>query len=611
MREAWVPPNLPPSAHGLGGGQQRRYIPADREDEKEMKKRICALTALLLAACLLCGCGQQAGFGSAGFSREERAPLAAEGEFYPPAFEDISYERPVPGRLMACALELELALENGCGLNGAMDILDRCYQEYYNFHTMSSLANIRNCMNVQDEYYAGEYAWCLTKQPEIQKIIEDIYYLCGGSSIAELLEKYYFWPGFAQEYAQRGQGSLNDHVVELMTREGELIAEYRELMAGLLEAEEELSQYYQQDGSYEDLILAHYEQHYQPMAEIYIELVSVRQEQARTLGFGSYEEMQYYYYFERDYSPEQAAAYVQDIKEILVPLYVRVMAEDPYKEIEYCSLSSQRLLELVGSGAQAIGGEADNAFSFMLDGGYYDVELRSGKAELSFQSYLTDYEAPFLFLSAYGYIDDVLILAHEFGHYADAYVNYDAYETIDLSECFSQAMEYLILSNCQGLSQAERDSLYQIKMLDTLETYVYQASYAEFEHIVYGMDPEELSADVLGRLFLQLAIDYGYYDGVNQSYHAMSWVEITHFFEMPFYVISYPVSNDVAMQIYELESQQPGQGAAKYLEMLPRQYSSLMESIELWALKSPFSPGRIEKVYQTLTNSFHTSGMTA
>ena len=198
-------------------------------------------------------------------------------------------------------------------------------------------------------------------------------------------------------------------------------------------------------------------------------------------------------------------------------------------------------------------------------------------------------------------MEDVLSFSHEFGHYVDAYVNYDAFETIDVAECFSQAMEYLMLSYYGGdLDEAEIDNLYRMKMLDTLELYVQQASFAEFEHRVYAMDPAELSGAILYELSLQLAMDYGYYDGENEAYYAMSWIDIVHFFELPFYVVTYPISNDAAMQIYELEQRQEGTGLEKYLELLPREYDGLIDTLTSHGLESPFQPGRIEQVVRDM-----------
>ena len=74
------------------------------------------------------------------------------------------------------------------------------------------------------------------------------------------------------------------------------------------------------------------------------------------------------------------------------------------------------------------------------------------------------------------------------------------------------------------------------------------------------------------------------------------WMDITHLFEYPFYVISYPVSLDVAMQIYELEVGEEGAGLEKYFEMLPRDYDSFMETVTAGGLESPFAEGGLASI---------------
>lgn len=115
------------------------------------------------------------------------------------------------------------------------------------------------------------------------------------------------------------------------------------------------------------------------------------------------------------------------------------------------------------------------------------MSVNSSKAAMSFQTYLENYEAPFLFLDPYGDTEDILTFSHEFGHYVDAFVNYNASETIDMSECYSQAMEYLALGYYdEVLGEDEADNLRRMKLLDTLDLYVQQASFAEFESTVYS-----------------------------------------------------------------------------------------------------------------------------
>ena len=73
-------------------------------------------------------------------------------------------------------------------------------------------------------------------------------------------------------------------------------------------------------------------------------------------------------------------------------------------------------------------------------------------------------------------------------------------------------------------------------------------------------------------------------------------MDITHLFEYPFYVISYPVTLDVALQIYSLEMNNPGSGLDKYFEILPRDYDSLLDTVTNGGLRSPFEEGSMKTV---------------
>lgn len=523
------------------------------------------------------------------------------------SFDDIEYVRPAVEALRQRVLAAEELLNDGESLETVEDALDQCYTLYYSYDTMYNIAHIRSCQDVTDSYYAQELAWCEDNYPRVQQLMEELLYAAAASDQAQELEEDFFWEGFTQDYADDSQSVYRDDIVELMQQEAALIGEYRALNASpTIDTDEGELDYYdyiadKYDDEYLDALMQYYEKYNEEFARIYIELVKLRCQMARELGYDSYEQMQYDYYFERDYSPEQAAAYVADIKEYMVPLYVEVMAGDPYSRVSYDWIDDEQLVSVLARAAEQVGGEIQEAFDFMRDYGFYDVRLSSTKAAMSFQSYLNDYDAPFLFLNRSGDIEDILSLSHEFGHYVDAYVNYNAAETIDVSECFSQGMEYLLLGYFDAASPETVDNLSRLKMLDTLELYVQQASFVEFENRVYSSDPETLTAQSLNELSLELAKEYGYYDGVNEGYYAMSWSDISHFFEMPFYVISYPVSNDIAMQVYELEQTDRGAGLEKYLEILDREYHGLIDTAESGGLQSPFTPGRIEHVVQDLS----------
>ena len=597
-----------------------------------MKKIRIRLLLLLLCSLLLCGCVR----GGASPAAPDEAPAvtgavpaesavpapeedvsAQEGASEKrietlsrqediPVFSEMEYERPSLEEMDALILAAEEAMDAGADFETLEPLLDDCFLYYYHYDTMYTLADIRSCLDLSDEYYAAEYLWCAENYTLIDQAIDGLYYACAASPMAAELEEKYFWEGFCEEYSDETESIYNDETVALMQQESNLIAEYRALMAepvvsyrGKDEPLDELLE--RLSGSaYNDAVVAYYTQYNERVADLFIRLVSVREQLAGAMGYDSYEQMQYSYGFGRDYTPEQAEGYLQDIKTYMVPLYRDLSVSSVPYEIWTSDLDEETLRDILRQSVSDFGGSVQEAYDFMLRHELCDLKQDSRKANMSFETYLNDYEAPFLFVNAAGTNEDILTFAHEFGHYSDAYVNLNSYESVDLAEVYSQAMEYLVLTRLdEQLDETEVDNLARIKMLDTVEMFVEQASYAEFEHRVYALGAENLSAEVLNETARQVAKEYGYYVYQYDEFFSLSWIDIPHYFEQAFYIVSYPISDDLAMQIFDLERGEPGAGMQRYLDNLERDFSGMMGLVDAGGFESPFAPGRVEAIAAT------------
>lgn len=559
-----------------------------------MNKKLSALISIaLLAAMLLGACAAPA----AGIS-----PRGAEGRGDVAPFDALEYVRPDAAAMAARVEELEGLLAAGAGAEDAAPLLEACIDDYNGAVSMYNLARIRYFADMTDEYYEREYAACADVIYSFDQAVERLYTACARSPVAGELERAYFWEGFAEEYGGDDAARYTDEVVALYQREGELLGEYYALIAApeividgvTVDYREYLAAADAQD--YARAVEEYTRQYNSRLGNIYISLIRVRRELAEKLGYDSYEQMQYEA-FARDYTPAQAEALLRDICEYIVPDSYAAAQMEVIAGAEYYPMSEGRLLDAVGTAAARIGGLADEAYSRMREYGYYDVALRANKSEMSFTSFLYAAEMPFVFVAPYGDTEDILTLAHEFGHFLDEYCNYacEVARSLDFEELFSQAMECLVMERLEGvLDAAELDSLRRIKLLSVLDTYVVQSSYAEFESRVYALSDEALTLDAVNAISLEMAKKYGYYDGESEELYAMGWTEISHFYEAPFYVISYVVSLDGALQLYELERAQPGAGLEKYMALLPFDGVELVEALERAGLESPFSAGRAQ-----------------
>ena len=584
-----------------------------------MKKRMTVAVALLLVLVLLCGCGIPEG--SLGSKLGDKlAELVQSTNGHNPdglKFSDMHYTRPDLDKLSADVAAVEEALENGMKLKDVEELLDVCMDGYDEFSTMYSLANIYNCKDLRDEYYAAEYEWISTENSTVSQLFDEMYYACAGSALGAELEEDYFWEGFCEDYADPDDSYYNDESVALMQRESELISRYREIVAdpviewkgeevAFYELLEELSDYSDVQGYYDYLgaLMTYYETYNEPLAEVYIDLMRVHEDMAKAMGFSTAEEMEFVFGFDRDYTPEDAAVFIDDVKTYLVPISIWAEERGLSYNITYSPLGSEELYSALHGVAENIGHGCTEAFSFMDKYELCDVEPSVYKADTSFQTYLSMYDAPFVFLNPEGTTRDLVTFVHEFGHFTDAYTNFDAAETIDLAEVYSQALEFLSLSHMDGLLPAsDVDALRTGKMLDALDTFIQQASFADFESKAHAIGPDELTAAKLNELALQATKDFGYCPEGFEEFMQYFWMDITHLFEYPFYVISYPVSLDVAMQVYVLETAEAGKGLDKYFEMMPRDYDTFMETVTENGLQSPFAAGGLASIAQVIADT--------
>ena len=599
-----------------------------------MKKRAVGLLALMLALAMLAGCALPGFEKPAGEPEVDLSvPLGetlsqiagrADHRHNPDGvmFADMRYSRPDTDRIGAYVEAVESALDSGASLEEVEAALELCLAEYDSFFTMNALANIYNCRDLRDEYWAAEYEWISTESAEVSRKYDRLYYACAGSPYGARLEEDYFWDGFCEEYDDPADSYYTDETVALMQRESELVSRYRGIVAQptvLYDGEErdfnelfeqlseatDMASYYR----YLAVLKSYYEKYSAPLGEVYIELMRVRSDMAEAMGFDSCEAMEYGFCFERDYTPQDGARFVEQVKEHLVPIYVWARESGALDGSDYSALSPQELRAGLAATAASIGRDCAETFFFMDRYRLYDIEPSLYKADTSFEVYLNSYHSPFIFLNPVGTTEDLITFMHELGHATDAYVNDDAYETLDLAEVFSQAMEFLSLSHMDGvLSAREIDTLREGAVIGALNSFIQQSLLADFEHKAYSLGADALSPDKLNELFLQSAKDFGFCEEGFEEYYMYYWMDIPHFFEFPFYVISYPVSLEVAMEIYELELSRPGLGESKYFEILPRDYDGFLETLDHGGLRDPFAEDSMVSVAAMIADALGYEG---
>lgn len=535
-----------------------------------MKKRIRNFLCLVLVAALLSGCSLQANL-------EQRVQELVQQQNVDTvvAYKDMVYTRPDMQALKE-TLAASCEAAKSTNLETVLDGIDRYYEVYDDFYTNLLLADIRYSGDLTDSKWQEEYQFCSENSVAVDAGLDELYSALAGSPCREKLEEEeYFGADYFDAYD--GGSGWDEELTALMEQESQLQNRYYQLSEEALEYEFGTDAYFNACGN--------------EMMELLVELIAVRQELAAYWGYDNFTSFASDFYYSRDYTIDQTTAYLDEIRQELVPLY-RQMNETTDWQNQWETRSEEEIYAYVRDMAQAMGGRVAASFEIMDQAGLYDITYSENKYNSSFEVYLNSYYVPFVFMNPTGTTYDYFVFAHEFGHFCNDYISYGSYAGTDVTEVFSQGMEYLSL--CYG---ENREEYVRLKMQDCLDLYVEQAAFARFEQEMYQLTGEDLTVEGLCKLYDRIARDYGF-DSLD--YDAREFVTMTHYYTNPAYIISYVVSNDASLQLYQLELEQPGQGLQRFQDNLDTSCVFLMEFLDVMDLESPFAPGRLEAVRKTL-----------
>ena len=533
-----------------------------------MKKHILRFLALILVCCLLTGCGV-----SDPASKLASAILNSSN-LDVTSFDQMVYTHPNLEKL-------EASLEKACDAAAKDDfrVLIRSIYEFYDlydaFDTSYTLADIHYCTDLTDEYWEEEYNYCLSISSRVDAMLEELYCALAKSPCLEYLESdNYFGTGFFDSY--QDQEPWDEAFTALLEQESALISRYYELTA--------------LGNAYEPGSEEYFEACYEEMAQILADLVPIRQQIAWYWGYEDFAQFAADNYYYRDYDLSQTEAYLREVQQQLTPLYTRFLANVEWGDA-FAWVTETQTHDWLQNVAMNMGGTVADCYLVMDQGKLYDIGYSENKYPASFETYIVNYQVPYVFLAPYETEYDYLVFAHEFGHFCNDYVAYGSYAGMDVQEFFSQGMEYLALCYAEDAQQ-----LIQVKMAESLAIYVEQSAYSAFEMALYRLPAEQITPETIRDLFARTAADYGIdYEGFDTRY----FVAVNHFFTDPMYVLSYVVSNDAAMQLYQLEQETPGVGLARYQENLGKEEYYFLAFLQGAGLESPFAPGRLNEVANT------------
>lgn len=497
-------------------------------------------------------------------------------------FQSIVYTRP---DVEGFALLVEDCSEALAGKDRAA-ALDKCREvlkAYDSFYDMTTYAYIQFCKDLSDSKWQEEYTWCTANTTAVQQAMEQYYEAYDSSKIPGL--------GVADydgHFTASGAGiSMTDEMASLLNQEAELVNQYYDLLSA-------------DTGS----MLEFYDTYNEEIAGLYIELIQLRKQIAEEAGYESYELFANHYYHDQDYTKEELEEYIEGVKKYVSPvlsMWYHHADEEIYKK----DASTQDCKDYLSSAATNMGGALQDAWDYMMKYNLYDVASGDSRYAGSYETYFMGLDIPFLFMSAGENPMDFLTFAHEFGHFFNDFAAHGSNATTNVAEFYSQAMEYLSLCYADEPDTETVEQLRQEKMADSLQTYVTQTVIYRFEQLAYELPEEKLTVEELNLLYGNVAREFNYqvFD-----WDTREWIAVTHLFEQPFYTISYVLSNDAAIQIYQMELEEPGSGLSLYCNLAKRwKAQSFQTFVEQSGLEQPLSEERLRSVARLMRDAITAS----
>lgn len=380
-----------------------------------------------------------------------------------------------------------------------------------------------------------------------------------------------------------------------------------------------------------------YEQHEKEFADIYDQLVHLRDSMAKKLGYPNFLELGYARMGRTDYDADMVASYREQIRKEVVPVWKKSIRRQtkridikspaffdlnlqflsgnptPKGDKDYLVAQAQKMYHEMGS-------EIGDFFDKMVDQHLLDLEAKPGKQSGGYMTYFPKYKMPFVFSNFNGTAGDVDVLTHEIGHafqgYSSRNISLPEYRdpTMESCEIHSMSMEFFAWPWMELFFKDEQEK-YRFSHLDSAIDFLpYGVTVDEFQHFVY----QHPNATHEERCQAWRTIEKKYtplkkYTGFAFLESGRFWMRQNHIYVSPFYYIDYTLAQVVAFQFLVEMLDDREKAWAKYVKLCKMggkyPFTVLLKKNHL---RNPFKKGTIGKVMRPLSkvlDSFDDSKM--
>ncbi len=514
-------------------------------------------------------------------------------------FSEMEYERPDADAIIAEVEAMQAQLETVDDFDTLLSLDEKVGTTTEYFYTMSTIAMIHTYLDSYDEFFEAESRYCEERGSELDNAVTKF-----NKTILEgpFREDYKEYVGEHVFQAIENSFLLNsDAVVELRQQRSALNADYNKLLS-TMSIEYEGKAYTMNDiVEIEDyplrrqLLISLWEENNPEFAGMYLDQIELDKKIASTLGFDTPADM-FYMSYNRDYTPQDTLAYFETVREAFVPLQPLLASN----QVGYIEADYDKTLAAMPKALSQIDPQLEEAWRFMTK---YELNNYAPAPEkqmgIAFTTELYAFDAPYCYSYWSDDFNSVSTIIHEFGHFYDSWLRYDAGvpQNLDIAEVYSQGLEVVMQPHYKNFTTSSQAA--QVgNLLDLCDSVITQSFYEEFQMKMY--EAENLDAEGIADLFSSLSEEYGladYYGGDFKYF----WLNVTHFFDAPFYTISYVTSAVVALQLWTPDENRWEHSAETYIKLIQAdQNKPFLQLLKDNGLANPLEPATLSSISSSL-----------
>ena len=546
-------------------------------------------------------------------------------------FSTLEYRRPDLDQLKKQLAEWKAAVEDAGSYEELRAIFLQRDRVFCELNTQCTLAYVRNTLDTRDEFYEKEVEYLDEAGPLLEQADVAFNEAVAGSRFRPELEKEFGKQLFVGIDLQKKL--FCEENIPLRQRESRLTNEYQKIMAtaeipfdGKTLNLYGVQKYFENpDREVRRAAVRAYSKFYQNneprLEEIWDELIRIRNQIGKNLGYENYIPVGYLEQGRTDYGEKEVAAFREQVRTVLVPLCRKLYkAQAKRLGLDAVCFCDEKMIFPDGNAEPAgddafmvrtaqqmyheISPETGEFIDFMIEHELMDLQNKPGKASTGYMTSLPSLKAPFVFSCFNHTIFDMQVLTHELGHAFAGYMAMrsqpisDYYgESTDIAEIHSLSMEQFAYPYAERFFGNQADKFRFAHLQEAITFVPFGVAVDEFQHICYAhpeLTPKERTYQ--WHLLEQKYMPWRKYEDDPFLESGGYWYHKLHIYLYPFYYINYTLTTMGAMEFKKKYAEDKNAAWQDYLNLCKVGGSrSYLETLRYANLSVPFEEGAVER----------------